>query len=252
MDSQTFLIFDNEQITWRQAFEYLRASGELPQFIQAVLRQHIIETELRARSDLEIDPTLIEQAIINFRLQNRLAEPQQFEQWLATQGLSYMQFRNQIVKGLQIAQLKNALTAPKIQEYFTQNKALLERVVLSRIVVAEQELAEELMRQILDDGRPFEKVAREHSLANERVFNGMMGILAVGDLPEPIREAIVGAQPGDIIGPIAFEGRYHLLRVEEWQPASLEGALKTQIQDKIFEEWLQEKLQNKQIKLNIE
>ncbi len=252
MESQPFLSIDSESISLRQAFDYLRASGELPQFLQAILRQHVIEAELRSRADLEVDASLIEQAVINFRLQNRLVEPQKFEQWLASQRLNYLQFRNQIAKKLQLAQFKNELTASKVEAYFNQNKALLDRVILSRIVVAEQDLAEELMRQILDDGRPFEGVARDHSIANDRLFNGMMGICAAGDLPEPIREAIVGAQPGDILGPIAFEGRYNLLRVEGWQPASLEGSLKSQLQEKIFEEWLRERLQDKPIKLTLE
>lgn len=252
MESQPFLSIDSESISLRQALDYLRASGELPQFLQAILRQHVIEAELRSRADLEIDPSLIEQAVINFRLQKRLVEPQKFEQWLATQRLNYLQFRNQIAQKLQLAQFKNALTAPKIEEYFTQNKALLDRVVLSRIVVAEQDLAEELMRQILDDGRPFEVVAREHSIANDRLFNGMMGIFALRDLPESIREAIVGANPGVPLGPVAFEGRYNLLRVERWQPASLDGTLKEQLQERLFEEWVQERLRFRQIKLNIE
>lgn len=252
MESQPFLSIGSESISLRQSFDYLRASGELPQFLQAILRQHVIEAELRSRADLEVDPSLIEQEVINFRLQNRLIEPKNFERWLATQRLNYVQFRNQIAKRLQLAQFKNALTAPKVEEYFTQNKALLDRVILSRIVVAEQDLAEELMRQILDDGRPFEVVAREHSIASDRLFNGMMGIFALRDLPEPIRDAVVGAQPGDRLGPVAFEGRYNLLRVEGWQPASLEGTLKEQLQDRVFEEWVQERLRDKEIKLNID
>jgi parvulin-like peptidyl-prolyl isomerase len=252
MQAETLISIDSQPISLRQVIGHLRAAGELPRFVQTVLRQHLLEQQLQSRPDLELDPSLLEQAIVNFRMENRLITQESFDQWLQTQRLSYTDFRNQFAKGLKIAGLKNQLVAAKVEEFFAKNKELLATVVLSRIVVADVNLAEELMRQLIDDRRPFEKLAREHSLTDDRLFNGMMGRVSVSQLPQPIREAIAGAQPGELIGPVEFEGRYCLFRIEQWQPASLEGQLKKEIEDRMFDQWVQEQLKNKNIQLHLE
>lgn len=252
MESQTFLTIDDQPISLRQAISYLRTTGDLSRTIQIILRQHLVEQQLESRAGLEIDPLRIEQAIINFRLKNGLIEPESFEEWLQTQRLSYRDFRKQLLTGMKLTQLKAEVTASKVEEYFKENKTRLDQVVLSRIVVSDQNLAEELTRQLIDDHRPFETLAREHSIGSERLVNGMMGLVMMGQLPEPIREAIEGATIGDLIGPVEVEGRYHLLRVEQWQPASLEGPLRQEIQEQMFEQWVQEHLKTKAIKLHLD
>jgi parvulin-like peptidyl-prolyl isomerase len=252
MQAETLISIDSQPISLRQTIGYLRAAGELPRFVQTVLRQHLLEQQLQSRSDLELDPSQLEQAIVNFRMQNRLVTQESFDQWLQTQRITYADFRNQFAKGIKIAGLKNQLIAAKVEEFFSKNKEQLATVVLSRIVVGDVSLAEELMRQLIDDRRPFEKLAREHSLTDDRLYNGMMGRVSVAQLPQAIREAIAGAKPGDLIGPVAFEGRYCLFRIEQWQPASLEGQLKREIEDRMFELWVQEQLKNKNIQLHLE
>lgn len=252
MDIETFLTFNNQPISLRQAIGYLQTTGELPRIIQTILRQHIIEQQLSLRPSLEVDPLQLEQAIINFRLQNQLGFPETFEEWLKTQNLSYKQFRQQFINSLKLSQLKGELTNNQIERYFTENQSLLNQVVLSRIVVTDINLAEELMRQLLDDRRPFEQLAKQHSITPDGRLNGMMGIVKVGQLPDAIQELLIDAKPGDILGPVEVESRQTILRVEQWQPAILESKLRQEIQDQLFEEWIQKQIQNKEIKLQVD
>jgi parvulin-like peptidyl-prolyl isomerase len=78
-----------------------------------------------------------------------------------------------------------------------------------------------------------------------------MGPVIRAQMPEMIRKATENAQVGQIIGPLQIEGRYCLLKVEQLLPASLEGALKRDLENLLFEEWLKEKLQNMNVKLNL-
>ncbi|MCT7949616.1 peptidylprolyl isomerase [Ancylothrix sp. C2] len=252
MDTETFLTFNNQPISLRQAIGYLQTAGELSRIIQTILRQHIIEQQLTLRPSLEIDPLQLEQAIINFRLQNQLGFPETFEEWLTTQNLSYKQFRQQFITTLKLSQLKGELTNNQIEKYFNENQYLLNQVILSRIVVTDINLAEELMRQLLDDRRPFEQLAKLHSITPDRLLNGMMGLVKVGQLPDAIQELLIDAKPGDILGPVEVENRHTILRVEQWQPAILEAKLKQEIQDQLFEDWIKQQLQNKDIKLHID
>ncbi len=252
MESEPFLTIDNEPITLAQALAYLRATNDLQPFILKIIRQHLLETELQSRDDLEIDSTIIEQAVIDFRFENQLNDPARFQEWLKTQGISYADFHYQIAARLKIEKLKADVTEPKLEEYFNTNKALLNQVVLSRIVVADLDLALTLRSKIVEDNSRFELLAREHSLTDDRLVNGMMGLVSLGQLPEQIRHFVATASPGEIIGVLEIEGRYALLRVEQFIPASLEGSLKHELQEQLFEQWLEEKAQKLTIKMHVD
>ncbi len=252
MDSKPFLTIDNQSITLAQALAYLRAAGDLQPFILKIIRQHLLETELQSHADLEIDPSIIEQAVIDFRFENQLNDPERFQEWLKIQGISYAEFRHQIVARLKIEKLKAKVTATKLEEYFNANKALLDQIILSRIVVAAKDFALSLRSQIVEDSNRFEYLAREHSLTDDRLVKGIMEPISLGQIPEQIRESVATAIPGELIGPLEIDGRYALLRVEQFLPAFLEGSLKQHLQEQLFDQWLQEKAQKMTIKMHVE
>jgi parvulin-like peptidyl-prolyl isomerase len=252
MSANSFLSINNQPISVAQALAYLRATDDLQPFLLKIIRQHILETELQTRNDLEIDPNIVEQAVIDFRMENQLNDPDVFQQWLKIQGISYAEFRHQIVARLKIEKLKVEVTAPKLEEYFSANKGLLDQVILSRIVVVAKDFALSLRSQILEDSNRFESLAGEHSLTDDRLVKGIMGPISLGQIPEQIREYVATATPGELIGPLEIDGRYTLLRVEQFLPAFLEGSLKQQLQEQLFDQWLQEKAQKMTIKMHVE
>lgn len=251
MTADTFLTIGEENISLPQALGYLRASGDLQKFIMRILRQHVIAKEVAEETEIEVDASQVEQAIVNFRLQNQLVNPEAFDKWLTSQGTNYVDFRKQVTAGLKIELLKQQITNSKVEEVFNQNKASFEQVILSRIVVKDLQKAEELKSQLDGKSVEFEKLAKEESTTNDRVFNGMMGAMTMGQLPETIRELLKDAEPGDIIGPVENQEMYSIMRLEQRIPATLSGQLKQNLQEQIFEQWWQVKLQNQPVKLHL-
>ncbi|MBD2517673.1 peptidylprolyl isomerase [Nostoc sp. FACHB-973] len=259
MESLSFLTVDDQPISIEEAVKYLQASGKLGQFIGDILRQYVIEQEIRNRNDIEIGTAITEQAIIDFRLNNQLTDPQSFQEWLKRNNTDYTAFHTSVTFGYKLEKLKAVVTEPKLPEYFIERKIFLDRVVLSRIVVDNRELADELQIQI-EEGGSFEQLAKEYSLADDRVVNGMMGLISRGSLPDALRAAIDIASPGQVVGPIemaggtSFQGEvpYGLFRVEQFLPASLEDTqLKQALQNELFEKWLAEKIQKLTVKLQV-
>ncbi|MBD1213581.1 MAG: peptidylprolyl isomerase [Dolichospermum sp.] len=251
MESATFLTVNNQEIALAEVVKYLQISGRLGNFINDVLRQHIIEQEINTRTDIEISSALIEQTIIDFRLKNQLTDQQKFQEWLINNGTDYTTFHTSITFSFQLEQLKALVTESKLPEYFIERKIYLDRVVLSRILVDSRELAEELQTQI-EEGASFEQLAKEYSLADERVFNGMMGPISRGTIPDSLRAAVDATVPGKLINPIEIEGRFALFRLEQILPASLEDPqLKQSLQNELFEKWLGEKIQNLTVKIQV-
>jgi parvulin-like peptidyl-prolyl isomerase len=251
MESSSFLTVNNQEIALAEVVKYLQISGRLGNFISDVLRQHVIEQEINTRKDIEISPALIEQTIIDFRLKNQLTDAQKFQEWLTNNGTDYTTFHTSITFNFQLEKLKVLITESKLPEYFIEKKLYLDRVVLSRILVDSQELAEELQTQI-EEGSSFEQLAKEYSLADERVFNGMMGPISRGTIPDILRAAVDATTPGKLINPIEIEGRFSLFRLEQIIPASLEDPqLQQSLTNELFEKWLGEKIQNLTVKIQV-
>jgi parvulin-like peptidyl-prolyl isomerase len=251
METLSFLSIDDQPISLEQTVKYLQSSGKLGQFIGDVLRQYVIEQEIQGRDDVDINPALTEQTVIDFRLKNQLADPQAFQEWLTKNGTDYQRFHASITFNFKLERLKTVVTQAKLPEYFIEQKIFLDRVVLSRIVVDSRELAEELQLQIAEGGS-FEQLAKEYSVLDDRLVNGMMGPISRGTMPDKLRAAIDVASPGQLVGPIEIDGRYGLFRVEQFLPASLDDIqLKQALQNELFEKWLAEKIQKLTVKLQV-
>ena len=252
MESPQFLTVDEQPIDIGEVVKYLRASGKLGQFIREILRQRVIEQEIKAKeTEIELNSAVVEQAVIDFRLKNQLTEPQKFQEWLKKNSTDYTAFHESVSFGFKLDKLKVLLTEGKISEYFIERKIFLDRVVLSRIIVDTRELAQELQIQI-QEGAKFEQLAREYSLTDDRVVNGMMGPVSRGTMPDLLRAAVDIANAGDLLGPIQLEERYSLFRVEEFLPATLEDAqFKKALQNELFEKWVADKIQKLTVKLEV-
>ncbi len=252
MDAKAFLTVDEQSITLRECLKYLQTAGKLQGFLGDILRQYLLEQEIAGREDLDISPAVIEQAVIDFRLQQQLTDPKVFQEWLNRNGSDYSTFHNQINSNFKIEKLKSVIADAKLQEYFIERKVFLDRVVLSRIIVENQELADELKIQI-QEGTSFEELAQDHSIADDRISKGMLGPVSRGTMPDTIRAAIDSAEPGDLVGPIEIEQRWALFRVEQVIPATLDNQqLRQTLQTELFERWLSEKIQKMTVKLQVE
>jgi len=251
-DSKALLVINEQPLSLRQCLRYLQASGKLQAFIGDILRQYVLEQEINTREDVDVSPAMIEQAVVDFRLQQQLTDQQAFQNWLNRNGITYELFHNQISNSFKLEKLKAVVTEPRLQEHFIERKLFFDRVVLSRIVVESKELAEELYSQLTEEGASFEQLAREYSKGNERVANGMMGPVSRGTMPDALRAKIDSVEAGSIVGPFEIENYWAIFRVEQVLPATLEDTqLRQAMQNELFERWLAEKMQNMNVKLQV-
>jgi parvulin-like peptidyl-prolyl isomerase len=251
MTENSFLTVNKSSITLKQAIAYLQSSGKLSSFLGDILRQYLLEQELES-DELEVQQETIEQVIVDFRKENHLLEPELFQSWLEENGINYESMYYQIEDQIKYDKLVHKVTEPRLQNEFIERKLLLDQITLSRLVVDDRELAEELKSQIQEDEASFEELVREHSIAGDRVVNGWMGAVSRGQLPDEIRSALDSAKVSDIIGPMEIAEKWYLFRVEEIQTASLANEnLKQALRSDIFEQWIAEKLEAMQVQLHL-
>jgi len=68
--------------------------------------------------------------------------------------------------------------------------------------------------QSLNQGADFAQMARDHSACPSKDNGGSLSTINQSDLPEAITQALVDAQPEQIIGPIETRHGLHLIKVE--------------------------------------
>ncbi|CAD5943756.1 Peptidylprolyl isomerase [Planktothrix tepida] len=248
-----FLTVNDEPIILGQALKYLQTAGKLQPMITDILREYILDRELQARSDLDVPAASIEQAVVNFRLERNLSDPQAFQQWLENNRMSYEGFHQQIMLGFKREKLKLLVVEPELENYFVQRKPALDAVILSRISLNDYELAETLFNRLKEQETRFEELAKEYSITNESSFNGMMGAVSLSTLPDSLKVIVQQTLPGQIISPQEVEGGWCIFRVEQFLEASLENPqIKQRLQNELFERWLNQQLQSAKITLNIQ
>jgi len=250
--ANSFLTINGQDtISLAQAFRYLQRAGGLDDMISSILRLYILEREFRQRSEVAIAQTEVEQQILNFRQQNQLLDSFQFREWLQEQGLNEEQLHEQAAFELRLQKFKDVLSNARLQEYFIERKLFLDQVILSRIVVAEKELAEELYLQ-LKDGASFENLAREYSITEDRMFNGMFGTLSRGNIPDGLRAMLDQVLPGAVLEPVEVDGQWYIFRLEHTLPATLDNPnVRQGLQNEILEQWLVEQLQNLKVDIDV-
>jgi len=252
MESRPFMIVGEEELSLAQALRYLQTSGKLQSFVTEISRQYILDKELENQEASALDGEKLQKSIADFRAQNDLKEPQKFQQWLDANGMNYGMLEGQIAKGFKMLEFKNSLTEGKVEGYFQERQPFLDSVILSRIVVQDKELADSIFRKITEEGGNFEDLVKEFSITNDRNFKGLIGPVSIGTLPEEVKVAMEGANPGQIMGPFNVDGYWCVFRFEEFQPADLDNPnLKRRLESEIFERWLAEKLQNLKVRIQV-
>lgn len=94
-----------------------------------------------------------------------------------------------------------------------------ETVTVRQILVGTSNEARDVRRRLAKDPRSFEALARERSKGPEAEAGGLIGTFAKGQLPTELEGAAFALSPGVVSGIVATSLGFHVLKVEERQPA---------------------------------
>lgn len=213
----------------------LKHYGVLPQ----LLREIAIEAAISA-IELTSEETL--QACQQFYQQQQLKTEADVQAWLAQQGLTREQLEPLVTRNLRLDRYKRATWEHKLEHYFLERKAKLDRVIYSLIRVSDIGTAQELYFRIQEGEEPFDKVAREHSQGVEAETGGLLGPVELG-VPHPvIAKLLITSKPGQLVPPTRLGEWFVILRLEKFLPAQLDAAMEQRLLNELFENWIKEEV----------
>ncbi|SFN18234.1 periplasmic chaperone for outer membrane proteins SurA [Izhakiella capsodis] len=217
------------------------AGQQLPD--DKVLRHQILEKlimdqillQMAKQAGIQITDAQVDQAIINIASQNHMTMDQ-LRSRLASDGMNYNAYREQIRKEMAIAEIRNAEVRRRItilpqevdslaKQISKQNDAGAE-FNLSQILLPlpenptqqQVDTQDKLAQKLIGEARKgddFGKLAITYSADQSALKGGNMGWGRLQEIPTLFAEALVTAKKGDIIGPIRSGAGFHILKVND-------------------------------------
>lgn len=233
-----------ESISVAQILRYYQLSGKLIPWVRDVVEQHTIFQAIQNQPNIEVSLAEVEQRILDFRIAHQLTDSEAFHAWLTRQSLDFELFEMRVLLDLKLEKLRTEIAAPHLETVFQDQQALLDEVEIAWVTIADEAIAEQLKQSIDAESIAFEQIVQTAAAADPWKISLMKTVVRQGQLPEPLRASVQTAQVGELIGPVAIDGRWCIAQVNQFIPAQLAGALKQQLESRLFQQWVGESVED--------
>ena len=197
----------------------------------------------QAIQDIDCSPEETQAARQQFFNQRQINSDEQLQNWLKRHYLTSYNLEKLMVRDIKLEKFKQANWSHQIETYYLKRKRQLDRVVYSLIRTQDGGIAQELYFRIQEGENSFAELAEEFSEGAEAETGGLIGPTEL-NVPHPtIAKILMTSQPGKLLPPTRVGEWLVILRLEKYLAAQLDGAMRLRLLDELFNNWLNEQLQ---------
>lgn len=237
----TVIIVNGKEIKVETVLVYLKTNGAFKNGIC-----HLVETEVIRDKSKELGIKITDEEFEEYAMAKRrywgLTRAEDMNNHCKSMGINMEQWR--FVNKNEM--LRNKVRSKVVKEedivnFFTGKQDLFQTAALSRIVLLEKSLAEEVMKKVKTNVLEFSVAARRYSVEeNTKIAGGYLGTMKPGMLPEPINKTVFSSRAQEIIGPFHENNHWSIYKIETMNHAKLVESLKKEISNRLFFNWLQQ------------
>ncbi|MGB7486776.1 MAG: peptidylprolyl isomerase [Phormidesmis sp.] len=210
----------------------------MPQLVQEL----VIDSAI---ADIECEP---HRAMDSFCAKRSLFSEEHRQAWCQQQGSSPQDMLNAAVREYKLQVFQDDKWGPQIESYFLQRKTQLDRVCYSLIRTKNASLAQEIYFRLNDDGAPFSELASQYSEGQESKTGGLIGPVELS-VPHPVLARMLSvSQPGQLWAPTQIGEWLVIAKLERFEPAQFNEAMRQRLLTEQFKSWLQQQLQETPVK----
>jgi parvulin-like peptidyl-prolyl isomerase len=200
---------------------------------------------------LLIKELVIEQAIAQIETtpeEEKLAR-EQLAQGLKQQDISSQQLDVIAIRQLKLEKFKESSWGGDLDNYFSQRKPQLDRVLYHLISTAEIGIAQEIYFRIQEGEQSFAQLAREYAQGPEAQTDGLVGPVELQSIHPILAKILSISQPQQLVPPTQIGDWIVIVRLEKLLPAQLDRPTRQRLLNERFNTWLQAQItaQNWQI-----
>lgn len=219
--------------------------------IERSLDSFLIESAFE-KYQIETNEEELRSQITLFRQKNGLMSGDETHKWLTLHHLDDHLFLKMCEYELKEAKLKEILFADKLEEYFVYRRSNLVSVELYKIVVEHEEAAREIVSSI-KEGASFFDYARKYSIDMSTSKScGYAGKCKLNTLSPFQQDLISKAKVGGLIGPVKTNKSFEIYLLAHLEQPVFDGELRQELQDELFEQWLNEAKSRLHIEFSVE
>lgn len=232
-------------ITVQDVVDLLKVNGNFRNTIYQMIEMEVINLQAKTRNIVCTEEELEEHNESKRRMMG-LSSAVAFSNYCRLNGIRPEQWKTAIASELLKRKLKTSVVGEReVETYFQSNRQNLKMVCLARIVVKTREEAESIKERVTQEEADFSTLARQYSLENtSRIAGGYLGCFKKGSLPPEIDKVIFNSPVKSVAGPFVQSTFWAIYRIEEVMQAEINDTLKSQITDRLFNQWLSTEVQN--------
>ncbi len=218
--------------------EFLKREIQIKEICQEILSRQAIVRASEARGII-VTPEEIQAEADRQRYQNRLESAADTLNWLEEQLITPADWEAGIREALLSQKLAEDLFGREVSRYFVEHRLDFEQILLYKITVPYEQIAQELFYQIEENELSFYEAAHLYEIDQQRRLQcGYEGKLYRWSLKPEVASVVFAARLGEVIGPLQVGQTYMLLKVEEFVAAELTPEIRQEIIHRLFQEWL--------------
>jgi peptidyl-prolyl cis-trans isomerase SurA len=230
--------------------------------IRRAALEHLIDKKLLDQKvkelNIKVSDEEIKQAIDDVKRQNNMASQEVLVTALASQGLTYEQYRTQLQEQIEKLKLVSMEVRAKIQvgetemrEYYEANRAKYteEETFRARHIffrTNEKAPAEDIKRSMntalmvlaeAKGGKDFAELAKSYSEdPAARKDGGALGTFKKGEMMPELEAAILSMKPGEVSELVHTPSGFHIIKLEERTSGKVKSfeSVKTEIEDLLY------------------
>ena len=161
---------------------------------------------------------------------------------LRSKGWTQEDLRYYASKGERIGRFQQQVFSDEVERHFLSRKLAHDQVVYSLIRVSDGNLAFELHQRLLEGEADFTTLASRYSEGSERSSGGRYGPVPFNQAHATVVEKLRGCQEGELLEPFFLEDIWVILRLDHWEGARLDAAMRETLLDELFEQWLERRV----------
>ena len=161
---------------------------------------------------------------------------------LQTKGWTQKDLRYFASKGERIDRFQQQVFNDEVEQHFLSRKLAHDQVTYSLIRVRNGDLAFELHQRLLEGEADFAALASRYSEGAERTSGGQCGPVPFDQAHETVVEKLRGCQEGELLEPFFLVDIWLILRLDRWEGARLDAAMRVTLLEELFERWLERRV----------
>jgi parvulin-like peptidyl-prolyl isomerase len=228
----------------QEVVSFLRKNFRLDDIYREIIEQKIIH-QVALENGLVVTPEEIEMEIDGIRYQQGFDHPASLMTWLRDRGATLADLQESVSATLLAQKVMRHLFAEQIESRFAEQRSSFDRIVLYKLVVPYEHLAQEIFYQIEEEEISFFEAAHVYDVDEDRRLRcGYEGHLRRRDLSPELAELLFSAKIGELVGPVkAANEFYELFWIDDLIPPDLSPTLHNDMLDQLFQDWMAAQLE---------